>query len=141
MAPGRAIRRLGPRVLVLDPVPKPPCGVPGCLSVHLPKARAFTVPLDEGIDEAGLAAERGPVAAAGGTCLDTLPCLCTTTTCAVMVDNLLVHRDDNHLTDTYATCLAQAKTDELAVVLGLRPSPMTATRTGRRPWTGSPVPD
>jgi hypothetical protein len=111
MAPGRAIRRLGPRVLVLDPVPKPPFGVPGCLSVHLPKARVFTVPLDQGIDEAGLAAELGPVAAAGGTSLDTLPWLCTTTTCAFMVDNLLIHRDGNQLTDTYATCLAQAKTD------------------------------
>jgi len=122
-----AIRKLGPQVLVLGPVPKPPFDVPGCLSVHLTKATACKVPLNQGINEAGLAAERRAVTAAGGTYFDVSPWLCTTTTCAVMVDNLLVYRDDNHLTDTYTTYLAPAMTDELGIVLGRRPPTATPT--------------
>src|SRR5664280_1123401 len=124
-----AIRKLGPQVLVLGPVPKPPFDVPGCLSVHLTKATACKVPLNQGINEAGLAAERRAVTAAGGTYFDVSPWLCTTTTCAVMVDNLLVYRDDNHLTDTYTTYLAPAMTDELGIVLGRRPPTPTTSPT------------
>jgi hypothetical protein len=36
-----------------------------------------------------------------------------------MVENLLVYRDDNHITATYASYLAPAVTDELGLVLGL----------------------
>ena len=90
----------------------------------------------QGINEAGLAAERSAVTAAGGTYFDVSPWLCTTTTCAVIVDNLLVYRDDNHLTDTYVTYLAPAMTDELGIVLGLRPP--TPTPTTSRPATVAP---
>ena len=57
----RAIRALGPQVLVLGPVPKPPFDVPGCLSVHLSDAPACTEPLSQGINAAGMAAERAAV--------------------------------------------------------------------------------
>jgi hypothetical protein len=39
-----------------------------------------------------------------------------------MVGNLLVYRDDNHITATYAAYLGPAMTDELAVALGARPA-------------------
>ncbi len=121
-----AIRQLGPKVLVIGPVPKPPFDVPGCLSVHLTSATACTVPLSRGINVPGKLAEEHAVAAAGGSYLDPDPWFCTATTCAVMVDNLLVYRDDNHLTATYASYLAPAVTDELGVVLGA-PPPTTST--------------
>jgi hypothetical protein len=131
-----AIRKLGPKVLVIGPVPKPPFDVPGCLSVHLSSATACTVPLTVGINQTGLAAERTAVTRAGGSYLDAQPWFCTTTTCAVMVDNLLVYRDDNHLTATYASYLAPAMTDELAIALGIRPvnpvAPTAASGAGPR---------
>jgi hypothetical protein len=37
--------------------------------------------------------------------VDTQPWFCTVSTCAVMVDNLLVYRDDNHITAVYANFL------------------------------------
>ncbi|HLM95449.1 MAG TPA: acyltransferase family protein [Acidimicrobiales bacterium] len=112
-----SIRQLGPRVLVIGPVPKPPFSVPGCLSVHLTSAAACTVPLSQGLNVPGKLAEEHAVAAAGGSYLDPDPWFCTPDTCAVMVDNLLAYRDDNHITATYASYLAPAVTDELGRVL------------------------
>ena len=48
------------------------------------------------------------VTRSGGTYVDTQPWFCTLSTCAVMVDNLIVYRDDNHLTQAYASFLAPA---------------------------------
>jgi peptidoglycan/LPS O-acetylase OafA/YrhL len=102
------IRDLGAKVLVFGPVPKPPFDVPGCLSTHLTDAAACTVPLDVGLDESGISAEKTVVAQNDGTYVDTRPWFCAGATCAVMVDNLVVYRDDNHLTQAYASFLAPA---------------------------------
>jgi hypothetical protein len=48
------------------------------------------------------------VRAAAGSYLDVSPYICTETTCAVVVGNLLVYRDDNHLTTTYTSWLRTA---------------------------------
>ena len=100
------IRSLGAQVVVFGPVPKPPFDVPGCLSAHLTDATACTVPVDVGLDVPGMAAEMLAVTKSGGTYVDTQPWFCTLSTCAVMVDNLVVYRDDNHLTQAYASFLA-----------------------------------
>jgi hypothetical protein len=34
-----------------------------------------------------------------------LPWFCAGTACAVIVDNILVYRDDDHISDTYASWL------------------------------------
>ncbi len=112
------IRQMGPAVVVLGPIPKPPSDVPGCLSVHLTSATACTVPRSQGLNATGEAAEAAAVRSAGGTYIDTTPWFCTASTCAVMVDNLLVYRDDNHLTATYASYLTPVIQDELSLVLG-----------------------
>jgi hypothetical protein len=79
--------------------------VPGCLSAHLTSATACTVPIGVGLNQSGIAAETSAVQDSGGSYVDTQPWFCTTTTCAVMVDNLVVFRDDNHLTAAYAAFL------------------------------------
>jgi peptidoglycan/LPS O-acetylase OafA/YrhL len=121
-----AIRRLGPQVLVIGPVPKPPFVVPDCLSLHLTTARDCTVPLAEGIDDTGMAEEQDAVSGAGGRYLDAQPWFCTATTCADIVDDLLVYRDDNHITATYSAYLGPPMTDALALALGIRPAPASA---------------
>jgi peptidoglycan/LPS O-acetylase OafA/YrhL len=100
-----AIRATGAQVMVFGPVPKPPFDVPGCLSANLTNATACTVPVGVGLNEGGIAAETTAVTSNGGTYVDTQPWFCTLTTCAVMVDNLLVYRDDNHITAEYASFL------------------------------------
>ncbi len=126
------IEKLGPKVMVIGPIPKPPFTVPGCLSVHLTSATACTVALSAGVKLSGMAAERSVVQAAGAVYVDTLPWLCTTTTCATIVDNLLVYRDDNHLTATFASYLAEPVTDEIALAVGAPPPPAPRTAPGKK---------
>jgi hypothetical protein len=47
------------------------------------------------VDAGGVRAERAAVQRAGGTYLDVIPWICTRSTCAVVVGNLLVYRDDD----------------------------------------------
>ena len=80
----------------------------GCLSAHLTDATACSVPVDVGLNGPGMSAEKVAVNRNGGTYVDTQPWFCAKSTCAVMVDNLIVYRDDNHLTQAYASFLAPA---------------------------------
>jgi hypothetical protein len=100
-----AIRNVGAQVMVFGPVPKPPFDVPGCLSTHLTDATSCTVPVGVGLDQSGMAAESAVVTRNGGDYLNSQPWFCTLSTCATVVDNLVVYRDDNHLTQAYASFL------------------------------------
>jgi hypothetical protein len=101
----RTLRRQGIHVLVLGATPKPPQDVPECLSAHLSNAPACTAPTADEVDAAVAARERRAVSRAGGTYLDVAPWICTETRCAVVVGNLLVFRDDNHVTPEFARWL------------------------------------
>ena len=92
--------------------------VPDCLAEHLRDATACTTPRAVAVNTAGMAAERRAVLAAGGVYLDVSPWLCTRSTCAVEVGNLLAYRDDNHLTTSYTTWLAPLLGDQLDQTLG-----------------------
>jgi peptidoglycan/LPS O-acetylase OafA/YrhL len=111
------LRRLGSKVLVIGPVPKPPLVVPDCLSAHLTSATACTFPVAQTIDEAGEAAEQATVTGAGGSYLNTQPWFCAGATCAVMADNVEMWRDDNHITKTYSAYLGPAMSAQLALVM------------------------
>ncbi|HEX2042771.1 MAG TPA: acyltransferase family protein [Acidimicrobiales bacterium] len=101
----RRVQAEGARAVVLGPPPLPAGDVPDCLSSNPSQVVACTHPKEEGVDLNALGAERGAVDGAGGVYVDVTPWFCTAT-CAVVVDNLLVYRDDNHLTTSYASWLA-----------------------------------
>jgi hypothetical protein len=121
----RAVEASGARVVLIGPVPSPGNVVPDCLSAHLYDVAACDVtPGDAhegpglvGYDNAGDMAESRAVARAGGTYIDVKPWFCTRATCPVIVDNLLVYRDNSHLTVPYATYLAPVLSDELSLAL------------------------
>ena len=122
----RQVRATGAQVLVLGPTPKPRVDVPDCLAEHLREATACTTPRAVAVNTAGMAAERRAVLAAGGAYLDVTPWLCTRSTCAVEVGNLLAYRDDNHLTTTYTAWLSPLLGDQLDQTLRrpiARPTP------------------
>jgi peptidoglycan/LPS O-acetylase OafA/YrhL len=102
----RKLRATGARVVVLGPTPKPRVHVPDCLSQHLRRATACATPRAVAVNAPGVRAEQRAVQRAGGTYVNVTPWLCTTSTCPVVVDNLLVYHDDNHLSTPYATWLA-----------------------------------
>jgi SGNH domain (fused to AT3 domains) len=112
------IRQMGSKVLVIGPIPKPQTTVYDCLSQHLNDATACTEPVSVGINEAGLASEQATVGAAGGDYLNVQPWFCTAQTCAAIVDNLLVWRDDNHISEPYSAFLGPAMSAEISGVVG-----------------------
>jgi SGNH domain (fused to AT3 domains) len=63
-------------------------------------------------------AERAAVERAGGGYLDVSPWICTRSTCAVVLGNLLVYRDDDHLSTSYPAWLAPLVTLELQQTIG-----------------------
>jgi len=101
------IRQMGSRVLVLGPIPKPSFTVPSCLSENLDSATLCSTPRGRGVDLAGMRAEESMVQGSGGSYLNTLFWFCTTAAvCPPIVDGVLVYRDDNHITATFANLLA-----------------------------------
>jgi peptidoglycan/LPS O-acetylase OafA/YrhL len=120
-----ALRSSGARVLVLGSIDSPDWVVPDCLSAHLDDIRACNVtPRDThdgpglvGYDNAGIIAERNAVVRGGGAFVDVKPWFCATTTCPVIVDNVLVFRDNSHITVQYAEYLAPLINDEISLAL------------------------
>ena len=101
----REIRASGARVLVFGPIAKPIGDVPDCLSVHLDDAQACAAPAATAINYLGSRAEELAVQQAGGFYVPTASWVCANGSCPVIAGNLLMYRDDNHLTDTYAKWL------------------------------------
>ena len=101
------LRATGAKVVLMGDVPYPQTGlVPDCLSEHLTDAVACTMPKQYPYyNPSGVGQEEGVAAAAGAGYINTQPWFCYDLTCAVIVDNLLVYRDDNHITATYASWL------------------------------------
>jgi peptidoglycan/LPS O-acetylase OafA/YrhL len=109
----RELREITPNVVVMGPTPKPDQDVPGCLAQHLTSVPSCVQPRAGVVDVNGSNAERVAVTAAGGDYLPVVPLLCTKTQCPVIVGNLLVYRDDNHLSKTFASWLAPLIGEEL----------------------------
>ena len=70
-----------------------------------------------GYDNAGIIAERSAVVRGGGAFVDVKPWFCAATTCPVIVDNLLVFRDNSHITVQYADYLTPLVNDEVNLAL------------------------
>jgi peptidoglycan/LPS O-acetylase OafA/YrhL len=101
------LRATGAQVVLMGDVPYPQNGlVPDCLSAHLTDAVACTLPKQYPYyNPSGVGQEEAVAAAAGAGYITTQPWFCFDLSCAVIVNNILVYRDDNHITDTYASWL------------------------------------
>ena len=96
----------GARVVLMGDDPYPQQNTPDCLSQHLtftpdcdiPKHYPFYNP--EGIPQ-----EQAVAASTGAGYVDTDPWFCISNTCTVIMGNMLVYRDDNHITANFATWL------------------------------------
>jgi peptidoglycan/LPS O-acetylase OafA/YrhL len=111
------ITRLGSKVVVIGPIPKPPFVVPQCLSAHLTNDSQCNTPEGSVVDLSGMAAEQASVRAAGGSYINALPWFCANGTCGAIVGNLEIWRDDNHITATYSNFLGPAVSAELNAIL------------------------
>ena len=114
------LRATGAQVVLMGDVPYPQTGlVPDCLSAHLTDAVACTMPKQYPYyNPSGVGQEEAVAAAAGAGYLNTQPWFCYDLTCAVIVNNMLVYRDDNHITATYASWLTPVIGADLEVETG-----------------------
>jgi peptidoglycan/LPS O-acetylase OafA/YrhL len=99
------IRGMGVPVMVLGPTPKPPFDVPSCVSAHLNDVQACATPLAQAVNVQGRRAEETVAERAGARYADVTRWMCFDGSCPAIVGNLLVYRDDNHLTTGYAAWL------------------------------------
>jgi len=102
-----AVSAPGTRVYFVNDTPWQAGPVPDCLSAHLDHPAACARSRTDAVQLAG---RRKLVAAAaraeGATVIDPLPWFCTATTCPVIVGNVLVYKDQHHITTAYSRLLA-----------------------------------
>jgi hypothetical protein len=97
--------------------PYPPGLVPDCLSAHMTDLAACTIAKrPPAFNAAGLRREEKVVRAAGGHYVNTEPWFCHGDRCAVVVDNIVVYHDDNHVAAAYASWLTPVIGADLRVV-------------------------
>jgi peptidoglycan/LPS O-acetylase OafA/YrhL len=85
-------------ILVIGDNPGSPVEVPTCLSDHLDDASACNTPRDEAVRPEQLSAEVAAARTHGLKFVDTTDWFCTDDTCPSIVGNILVLRDETHIT-------------------------------------------
>ncbi|MEV4638559.1 acyltransferase family protein [Actinoplanes sp. NPDC049548] len=103
----RAVSAPGTEVYFMNDTPWMTGSVPDCLSEHLDDVGACGRSRETALAKP---ARRRLIAAAaqraGATVIDPTPWFCTATTCPPVVGNLLVYRDQHHVTTAYSRLLA-----------------------------------
>jgi peptidoglycan/LPS O-acetylase OafA/YrhL len=106
----RSIRRLvrpGTAVAVIEDTPWPAANIPDCVIGHPQKITACARARRRAILEPDRRAAVARVAvSAGATVIDPISWFCTVSTCPPVVGNLLVYRDESHMTTDYSRALA-----------------------------------
>ena len=91
-------RPLAANVLVLGDTPTPLNDVPGCVASHLRRVADCMNPRSAAIKPARLGVEVDVAAAHDAAFVATGDWLCTSSECPVVIGNLLVYRDNSHIT-------------------------------------------
>jgi len=100
-----ALAPLTRQVLVLGDTPTPAHDVPSCVSAHLRDVARCIAARRDAVHDDRLSVEREVAAAHRAAFISTSNWLCSPTDCPVIVGDLLVYRDANHITAHAATWL------------------------------------
>jgi hypothetical protein len=105
----RKVKQPGTKLVVLSDTPYPKSNAPDCVSTHARDVAACARDVDSALV---LPKRRGMIAVAaareGVVVVDPTPWFCTATACPVVVGNVLVYKDDSHLSTAYAVAIAPA---------------------------------
>jgi peptidoglycan/LPS O-acetylase OafA/YrhL len=97
---------LTPNVVILGDTPTENADVPQCLASHLRSVPACVSPRSYSVRGPRLEVEAQLAAQFGASTIDTSDWLCTQQACPVIIGDLLVYRDRNHLTPDASLSLA-----------------------------------
>lgn len=120
---GRSWSRLasaGIRVAAIVDTPAMGFDVPDCVSSYADDIDRCSVGRDAALQSHGEAQERGAAIAGNTTVLDLNDRLCDAEACLPIIDGVLIYRDKQHLTATFARTLAPALGERLTAA-GLVP--------------------
>jgi peptidoglycan/LPS O-acetylase OafA/YrhL len=105
----------GTRLVYLDDTPTPKGDVPDCLSAH-PRAIQRCAQTREQASGSGRRSAMVRAAAdAGVTVISATPWFCSAKTCPVVVGNILVYRDESHISGAYIRLLAPLLSERLKI--------------------------
>jgi peptidoglycan/LPS O-acetylase OafA/YrhL len=113
-----AVKDTARAVLFLSDTPNPIDDIPSCLAGHLKSVDKCTRSRADGEKRTIVDIERTVAQRNGIEFVATADWLCADGTCPVIVGNLLLYRDDNHLTATAAKWLAPQLDAELVRLAG-----------------------
>ncbi len=102
----KELRRIGAEPVLFADTPYPGRDVPTCLSSNINNVQQCTLAVSESFRE-DIAEVRSDLSIENNVALlQTRDWFCNKTVCPPIVGNILVYRDDNHITTTYAEFLA-----------------------------------
>ncbi len=104
----------GTRVVFLDDTPWPKTDVPDCVAAHprsVQSSCAQTTKFAQKPDRRGSMANAAEKA--GATVVDPLPWFCALKICPVVIGNILVYKDESHISTVYSKLLAPLLAEKL----------------------------
>ena len=101
-----ALRPTAAQVLVLGDTPTPAADVPTCVASHLRSVDRCIRDRAEAVRMARLVVEQETAAKYQAVFASTSDWICTPTKCPVILGDVLLYRDDNHMTTVASTLLA-----------------------------------
>ncbi len=102
-------------VVLLGDTPRSRFDPPKCLASHMADARPCSTPLKQAADASRLAADHVVADASGARFVDPTTWVCPSDPCPPIIGNLLVNREQDHLTSAFVDSLAP----RLGTALGL----------------------
>ena len=102
---------------MLADIPLQGADPPECLSYNLEHAADCATAVEDAFSRQVSETERAAAGATGAAYLDFTPYFCNSETCPTIIGNLLVYRDDQHLTASFSARLAEPLEGEIRPLL------------------------
>ena len=114
---GEMVARIPGATAILVDTPDPGRDVPACLSKHPSDIRACLFAQDDADNREIGIAERVAADVSGATLIDLTANICTEWPCSPISGNVLIYRDEDHMTETFSRSLAAPLGVEIAKLL------------------------
>jgi peptidoglycan/LPS O-acetylase OafA/YrhL len=109
----KQLTQSGTRVVYLNDTPWPKQNVPECLAEHPRNIQKCAASVQKAAGSARRTMVAKAVSKDGATVVDPMPWFCSLSDCPVVVGNILVYKDDSHISVPYSTLLAPLLSEKL----------------------------